>query len=73
MAAQQKQESWTPEQQMQELRRRMGLAMSSMMILEKPDFKPEPDDIIVTIYASQEWCNMADAHLSPDTYEGTGA
>ena len=41
--------TWTPEQQMQELKRRMGLAMSQMMSNEKISFKPNPDDIIVTL------------------------
>ena len=42
-------ESWTPEQQMQELKRRMGVAMTEMMSLEKPSFKPKPDDVIVVL------------------------
>ena len=42
-------ESWTPEQQMQELKRRMGLAMTQMMSLEKPSFKPKLDDVIVVL------------------------
>ena len=42
-------ESWTPEQQVQELKRRMGVVMSQMMAHEKPSFKPNPDDIIVAM------------------------
>ena len=49
MADQQTQDSWTPERQMQELKRRMGIAMSQMMKHEKPDFKPDPDDVIVAL------------------------
>ena len=40
-------ETWTPEQQTQELRRRIGLAMSIMNAQEKPSFKPNSDDVIV--------------------------
>ena len=42
-------ESWTPEQQIQELKRRMGAAMSQMMSHEKPAFKPNPDDVTVAM------------------------
>ena len=42
-------ESWTPEQQMQELKRRMGIAMAELVNLEKPSFKPKPDDVIVVL------------------------
>ena len=41
--------SWTPEQQMQELKRRIGLVKTQMMSLEKPTFKPKPDDVIVVL------------------------
>ena len=42
-------ESWTPEQQVQELKKRMGIAMTQMMSLEKPTFQPKPDDVIVAL------------------------
>ena len=42
-------EAWTPEQQMQELKRRMGVMMSMTASMEKPSFKPRPDDVIVVI------------------------
>ena len=42
-------QSWTPEQQMQELKRRMGVAMTEMMALEKPSFKSKPDDVTVVL------------------------
>ena len=41
--------SWTPEQQIQELKRRMDAAMSQLMSHEKPSFKPNPDDVIVAL------------------------
>ena len=34
---------------MQELKRRMGIAMTQMMSLEKPTFQPKPDDVIVAL------------------------
>ena len=42
-------QSWTPEQQMQELKRRMDVTMTEMMALEKPSFKPKPDDVFVVL------------------------
>ena len=51
MADQGKVEAWTPEQQMQELKRRMGIMMSMMHMQEKPTFKPNPDDVIAVVPA----------------------
>ena len=42
-------EVWTPEQQTQELKRRIGLVMSQFNAHEKPSFKPNPDDVIVAM------------------------
>ena len=42
-------ETWTPEQQMQELKTRGGLAASMIAIQEKPALKPNPDDLIVIV------------------------
>ena len=41
--------AWTPEQQMQELKKRMGMMMTIMQSTEKPSFKPRPNDIIVVV------------------------
>ena len=41
-------EAWTPEQQVQELKRRMDAARSGVN-LEPPSFKPNPDDVIVAV------------------------
>ena len=38
-------EVWTPEQQVQELKRRADAIASTLT--EKPSFKPDPDDVIV--------------------------
>ena len=43
-------EPWTPEQQMQELKRRIGIILAAgLLSQEKPSFKPHPDDVIVTV------------------------
>ena len=42
-------ESWTPEQQVQELKRRMDVTFSEMMTFEKPSFKPKPDDVFIVL------------------------
>ena len=42
-------DTWTPEQQMQELKRRMGLVMSQMMSSKNVSFKPNPDDVILSV------------------------
>ena len=42
-------EPWTPEQQMQELKRRMRITMPDVVASEKPSFKPRPDDVIVVV------------------------
>ena len=41
-------ESWTPEQQMQELKTRFGFA-ESLGIQEKPALKLNPDDLLVIV------------------------
>ena len=40
-------EVWTPEQQVQELKRRAGAIASSLV--EKPSFQPNPDGVIVAM------------------------
>ena len=42
-------EPWTPEQQMQELKRRMRFMMPTFNLKEKVAFKPNPDDLLVIV------------------------
>ena len=44
-------EPWTPEQQMQELKRRSAIfiAAAGLNLQKKPSFKPRPDDVIVVV------------------------
>ena len=46
---QQQSGAWTPEEQAEVLKTRMGIMFSQMMDIKKQTFQPEPDDVIVVV------------------------